>query len=290
MCLPRSNSDRNGKWGSYPKVSTSVSNSRVSEVDASTGLQLHSSTLPRAPKMARRSDTSSRKRDTPTSYSGGLLDFDADASPTLRSSSPSPGPHSLNLGGLLNELLDSPGITSGSLDVGGLVDGVLNSLGISCPMSGGNQFSGLEVDLDIIIGTDISGTQSLLDTITDVVNSLLSSLLGTTVKCKVESSSSTLIDPNTISTDIQTCGLFDGSLESTLDTALKGVADSLDGYLDSAKIVTKCNVCRSGCPSTPTLSSSSYPHPSPSTSAVPPEVSHSSVDPSPSSAPTLASI
>ena len=234
--------------------------------------------------MIRRSVTSSR-RGTPASHSGDLLDLDVDAGLTLGSSNPSSGSPSLNLGGLLDGLLDSPGTTSDGLDIDRLVDGVLNSLGFSGPVSGGNQSSGLEIDLDIIIGTDISGTQSLLDTITDVVNSLLSSLLGTTVKCKVESSSSTLVDPNTISVDLQICGLFDGSLESILDEALKGVADSLNGYLDSAKIVTKCNVGGPGCPSTPTLSSSSYPHPSPSTSAVPPEVSHSSIDPSPSSTP-----
>jgi hypothetical protein len=162
----------------------------------------------------------------------------------------------LNLDGLLDGLLGGSG-----LDLDALVNKLLESLGISVPVSGGNQSSDLEAELHICIGAGISGTQSLLDTITDVVNSLLSSLLGTTVKCMVNSSCSSPVNPHTISTDLQVCGLSGLSLESTLDKALKAVANLLNGLLDGVTVVTNCSVGGSGCPATPTLPSSSNPSP-----------------------------
>ena len=196
--------------------------------------------------MARRSIASSHNAGSPSSHSGGLLDLDA-----------------LNLDGLLNGVLGSPGTTSGG-------------------NQSGNQSSGLEVVLDICIGADFSETQNLLDTITDTVNSLLSSLLGTTLECKVKSSSSAPVDPDTISIDLQTCGLSSESLNSTLDQTLKAVTDLLNSLLGSVTVVTESSVGGPGCPATPTSSISSQPHPSSSTSV---GSTHSSVHPSPSPTP-----
>lgn len=180
----------------------------------------------------------------------------------------------LNLGGLLDGLLGGSG-----LDLDALVNKLLKSLGISAPVSGGHQSSGLEAELYICIGADISGTQSLLDTIADVVNSLLSSLLGATVECKLKSSCSPSVDPHVTSIDLQVCGLSGPSLESTLDKALKAVASLLNGLLDGVDIVTNCSVGGSGCPATPTLPSPSHPLSSPSTSV---DVSYPNASPSPS--------
>lgn len=238
--------------------------------------------------MARRSITSSHRGGTPVSHSGDLLDL------ILGGSNPSSDSPSLDLGGLLNGLLNSSGTTSGGsqssdsgndLDIDELVDELLKSLGITGPILGGNQSSGLEVDLNVCLGTGISGTQNLLDTITDIVNSLLSSLLGTTIECNVGSSSPALVDPDVISLDLQICGLSGGSLESSLDKILKGVVDSLNDSLDGVTIVTKCNVGGPGCPATPISSSSGQPHHSPPTSAVPIEMPHPSVHTSPSPTP-----
>ena len=224
-----------------------------------------SSAVPRAPKITRRSITpshngrSSHDEGSHGPNSGGV-NLAANAN--------------LNLGGLLDGLLGGSG-----LDLDALVNKLLKSLGISAPVSGGHQSSGLEAELHICIGADISGTQSLLDTITDVVNSLLSSLLGATVECKLKSSCSSSVDPHAISIDLQVCGLSALSLESTLDKALKGVANLLNGFLDGANIVTNCNVGGSGCPATPTIPSPSHPFSSPSTSV---DVSYPNVSPSPS--------
>jgi hypothetical protein len=196
--------------------------------------------------MARRSIASSHNRRTPSSHSGGLLNLDA-----------------LNLDGLLNGVLGSPGTTSGG-------------------SQSGNQSSGLEVDLNICIGTGFSETQSLLDTITDTVNSLLSSLLGTTLECKVKSSCSAPVDPNTISIGLQICGLSSESLNSTLDQTLKAVTDLLNSLLGRVTVVTESSVGGPGCPATPTSSISSQPHPSSSTSVGP---TYLNVHPSPSSTP-----
>lgn len=240
--------------------------------------------------MARRSITSSPKRGTPAHHSGSPLNLDVDAGLILGGSNPSHDSPSLDLGGLLNGLLSSPGTTSGGgsgtdLDIDELVDELLNSLGINRPVSGGNQSSGLEATLDICIGADLSGTQNLLDTVTDIVNSLLSSLLGTAVKCEVGSSCPALVDPNTISVDLQLCGLSDGSLGSTLDKTLKAVDDSLNGSLGGVTIITKCNAGGSECPATPTSSNSNHSRPSPSNSHVPPEIPQPSIYPSHSSTP-----
>ena len=184
-------------------------------------------------------------------------------------SSPSGG---LNLGGLLSGVL-GPG-----LDLTSLVNNVIKSLGISVPISGGYQSTSLEADLSICIGADLSGTQSLLDTITDVVNSLLSSLLGTTVKCKVNSTCSAPVDPLTISIVLQVGGLSDLSLGSTLDKLLGAIAELLNGLLGGVKIETTCIVDDPTNSATPVLSSSTHLLPSPSTSVpVPrPSVSPSS--------------
>ncbi|KAF9652707.1 hypothetical protein BDM02DRAFT_3183394 [Thelephora ganbajun] len=232
---PLPNSVCNGKCGSYPHGCSSA--------------------LPKAPKMTRRSITSSRNGGSPSPHSGGLLNIDTNVN--------------FNLGGLLSELLGSrettPGGSGNDLNIDVLVNALLNSLGISVPIYGGNQSSGLEADLSICVGAGISGTQSLLDTITNVVNSLLSSLLGTTFTCKVDSSCSVPADPNTISIGLQVCGLSSDSLESTLDKTLKAATNLLNGLLDGVKIATDSNIGGPGCPATPTFSSSGLPLPSPST-------------------------
>lgn len=203
--------------------------------------------------MTRRSVTSSRSGGSHGSQSGGL-----------------------DLGGLLNGLLGSPGTTSNgnqsgssevSIDV--LVNEVLNSLGINGPVSSGNLSSSSEAVLRICIGADISGTQSLLDAITDVANSLLSSLLGTTLRSKVESLCSASANPDTVSIDLQVCGLFGGSLESTLNKTLKAAAGLLNNLLDGVNIVTNCSVGGPGCPAVSILSNSNQSPSSPSTEAPP---------------------
>jgi len=235
--------------------------------------------------MTRRSLTSSRK-------TGGLLNLDANVGLNLGGSDPSSGSSGLNLGGLLSGLLSSLGTTSGGnqssgsgtdIDIGVLVNGLLNSLDISVPISGGNQSSGLDAVLYVYIGTGIPGTQNLLNTITDLVNSLLSSLLGTTLNCKVDSSGSASVDPNTISIDLQVCGLSGNSLGSTLDRILEEVTRLLNDPLDDVEIVINSSVGGPGCPATPTLSASSQPLPSPST---PVGIPNPSVSPSSSSTPS----
>lgn len=233
-----------------------------------------SSALPRPPKMARKSIASSHKRGAPGSHSGGLLNLGADVSLTLGGSNHHPGSPGTTSGG------SQPG--SSGLDINGLVNVLLGSLDISGPILGGNQSSGLEANLYICIGAGVSGSQGLLDTIADVVNSLLSSLLGTTINCKVESSCSVPADNGAVAIDLQICGLSGGSLESTLDKTLKAVVDLLNGLLGDAKITTNCSVDGPGCPATPTLSSSNHPHPSPPTSV---ETPCPSVRPSPPSTP-----
>lgn len=193
------------------------------------------------------------------------------------------GSFGLNLGGLLDGLLGSSGTTPDILgiDIDTLVNGVLTLLDVKLPISGGDQSSGLEVDLDICIGAGISGTESLLKTITDVVNSLLSSLLGTTLDTHAKSSCSSPVDSKTISVDIQVCGLLGDSFASTLDQTLKAVTGLLNNLLGDVNISAKIAVDGTGCPATPTLPSSSHPHPSPSTSVKKPR----SVSPSRSSDP-----
>ena len=217
-----------------------------------------SSALPKAPKMTRRKITPSHRGRSSHGPNSGGVNLATNVN--------------LNLGGLLDGLLGGSGL---NLDV--LINGLLKSLGIVAPVSG-SQSSGLEAELRICIGADISGTQSLLGTITDVVNSLLSSLLGTTVKCKVEPSCSLSVNPHTISIDLQVCGLSGLSIESTLDKTLKVVANLLNGLLDGVNLVTNCSVGGSGCPATPALPSPSHPLPSPSTEVDGP---HPSVSPSP---------
>jgi len=214
------------------------------------------------------------RRSIAPSHSGG---------PPRDGGSRSPTPSAVDLVTNVNLNLDGSldGLLSGSeLDLDVLVNQLLQSLGISVPNSGGNQSGDLEAELRICTGASISGTQSLLDTITGVVNSLLSSLLGTTVQCKVKSSCSPSVDPHTMSIDLQVCGLSGLSLESTLDKALKAVANLLNGLLDDVNVVTTCSVGGSGCPATPTLSSPSYPLPS-SSSLTSVDVPHPNVSPSP---------
>lgn len=179
---------------------------------------------------------------------------------------------SLNLDGLLGGLLGGSGL---NVDV--LVNQLLQSLGMSVPIPGVNQSGNLEAVLRICTGASISGTQSLLDTTTGIVNSLLSSLLETTVECRVESSCSPPVDPHTVSIDLQVCGLSGLSLESTLDEAMRAVSNLLNGLLDDARVVTTSSVGGSGCPTTPTLSSPSLPLPS-STSV---DIPNPNVSPSP---------
>lgn len=238
--------------------------------------QLYTSALPRAPT---RRSTSSRK-SSPGSHSGGLLNVDANVNLNLGGSS------GLDLGGLLSGLLGSPGTASGGnqssgsgndIDIGALVNGLLDSLRISVPIPGGNHSSGLEVDLYVCIGAGVPGTQSLLGTITDLVNSLLSSLLGATLNCNVDSSCSASVAPDTISIDLQVCGLVGDSLGSTLDKTLEKVTSLLNNLLDGVKIVINSSVGGPGCSATPTLSGSSQLLPSPSTPVV---IPHPSVSPS----------
>jgi len=207
---------------------------------------------------------SSRKR-TPGSHSDVLLGLGLNVSLSLGDSNPSSGSSDSNHDGLLGSLLGSLWTTSGgsAMDVDALVTELLNSLNISVPIPGGNQSSGLEVNLDVCFGADVSGTQDLLDTITNVVNSLFSSLLGTTLSCKVESSCPTTVDPDTTTIDIQACGLSDDSLVSTLNKTLKTVTDSLNLRLDGANIFINSNVLLPPCPAATTPSNSSQPLPSP---------------------------
>jgi len=179
----------------------------------------------------------------------------------------------LNLDGLLDGLLGGSGL---NLDV--LVNQLLQPLGTSVPIPGVNQSGNLEADLRICTGASISGTQSLLNTTTGIVNSLLSSLLGTTVECRVESSCPLPVDPHTVSIDLQVCGLSGLSLESTLDEAMGAVSNLLNGLLDDARVVTTCRVGGPGCPTTPALSSPSLPLPS---SPTPVDVPPPNVSPSP---------
>lgn len=224
-----------------------------------------SSALPSAPKMTRRSITSPRDRAAARSHSRDVLVVKENVNLSSR--------------GLIGDLLASLGITSGiDIDVGTLVDQVLNSLNIHVPISGGNQFTNLEATLNICAGSGASET--LLDAINEIVDSLLSSLLGTTVNLEVDSSSSSPTNPNTVSLDLQLCGSSDDSLEGILTSVLMEVENLLNGLLTDLNIVTNCNVGGSGCPATPTMSSSKLPLPSPSTSVT---VSNPSVSPSPSS-------
>ena len=224
--------------------------------------QACSSALPRAPKIT---------RSIASSYDGGSSHDEGSHGPNSGAVNLATNSN-LNLGGLLDGLLDGSG-----LDLDKSVNGLLKSLGISVPVSDGYRSSSLEAELHVCIGAGISGIQSLLDTITNVVNSLLSSLLGTTVKCKVKSSCSLSVDPYTISIGLRVCGLSGLSLESTLDKALKAVANLLNGLLDDVNIVTNCSIGGSGCPAIPTLPSPSHPLPSPSTEA---DVPHPGVSPS----------
>lgn len=179
----------------------------------------------------------------------------------------------LDLGGLLSGLLGS------GLDITSLVNNVIKSLGISVPISGGYQSTSLEADLSVCIGAGLSGTQSLLNTITDIVNSLLSSLLGTTVKCNINSTCSAPIDSLTISIALRVGGLSDLSLGSTLDKLLGAVAELLNGLLGGVKIETTCSVDGPTNSTTPTLSSSTHSLPSPSTSVGVPDPSVSPSSP-----------
>ena len=164
----------------------------------------------------------------------------------------------LNLGGLVSGLLGSePDLTS-------LVNNITNSLGISVPITGDPQPSSLEADLSVCFGTDLSGTQSMLDTITSVTNPLLSSLLGTTVNSEVNLSCSTPVDPSTISMVLRVGGLSDLSLGSTLDNVLGAVAEHLNGLLGGVKIETTCSVDGSINSTTPASSSPTYSPPFPS--------------------------
>jgi hypothetical protein len=252
----------NGKCGSYPQVRTSLLLSCVSlMLICPKGC---SSALPRPPKMTRRSIVSSRNKAAPGSRSRGLLAIDGNVS--------------LNSGGPPSDLLASLSTTpDGSgidIDIDSLVDQVLKSLDIT----GGTQSTNLEVTLDICVGAGVADT--LLGTITKLVNSLLFSLLGTTDNLKTNSSCSSPVDPNTISLDLHLCGSSGDSLETILPNALNEVVGLLNRALTDLKIVTDCIVDGSGCPPTPTLSSANLPLPSPPTWVADPDPS---VSPSPSS-------
>lgn len=210
----------------------------------------------------------------------------------LRGPNSSSGSSSLSLGESVNGLLNSLGITLGgdqssgsdvNIDVDTLVEEVLNLLGLGTPISGVDQSADLEIVLQICLGT---GTQNLLDTVTNIVNSLLSSLLGNTLSLEVDSSCSASADSNTLSLGLQICGTVGDSLEATLNNVLDTLANLLSGLLNGVNVVvTGCSVSGSGCPATPTSSSSnllptsSVPH---SSSVVDPQPT---VSPSPS--PTL---
>ena len=185
----------------------------------------------------------------------------------------------LNSGGLLGDLLASLGITPSSsgvdVDIATLVNRLLSSLAVPIPTSGETLSANLEATLDICVGTGVS--QTLLDTITKVVNSLLSSLLGVTANLEVNSSSP--VDPNTASLDLQLCGSSGDSLEAILTSILKEVADLFNGALTEVKIVTSCSAGGPVC--TPATSTLSNLPPSPSSISVP--VPSSSISPSPSS-------
>ena len=208
--------------------------------------------------MTRRSITSSNNGGS-SHYRGSHGPYPANVNPDAN----------VNLSGLLDGLLGSVGATSGGslsgrsgIDLNQLVGGLLKSLNSNGSISGGHQSTGLEAELGICLGADISGTRDLFDTISDVVDSFLSSLLGTAVKCKVKSSCSPSVDPNTISIDLQILGLSDLSLGSALDKTLKAVANLLNDLLD-VNIVTSCSVDGSGSPATPTLPNARHPLPSP---------------------------
>lgn len=217
-----------------------------------------SSALPRPPKKAR--------RNIVPFHSGGSRGLTPRAVNLTANVN-------LNLDGLLDGLLGGSGL---NLDV--LVNQLLQPLGINVPIPGVNQSGNLEADLRICTGASISGTQSLLNTTTGIVNSLLSSLLGTTVESRVESSCPPPVDPHTVSIDLQVCGLSGLSLEPTLDEAMRAVSNLLNGLLEDARVVTTSSVGGSGCPVTPTLSSLSLPLPSSSTSV---DVPRPSISPSP---------
>jgi len=192
--------------------------------------------------MARRSITSSHNGGSSHSHSRGL----------------SLGANiNLNIGGLVNGLLGSTGT---EIDTNSLVSGLVNSLGITVPISGVNLSSGLEAEVDICVGTGISNTQSLLDTITNVVNSLLSLLLGTTVESNVKLLCSSSANTNTTSIDLQVCGLSDGS---TLNETLDPVTDLLNSLLNTTNIVINSSVGGPGCPT------SLLPVPSPTSVEIP---------------------
>ena len=224
----------------FPRSTTIISMGLMCQQACSSG-------LPIAPKMKRAviSSHSRRSSDGGSSSSGGL-----------------------DLGGLLSGLLGS------GLDLTSLVNDVIKSLGISVPISGAYQPSSLEADLSVCIGADLSGTQSLLDTTTDVINSLLSSLLGTAVNSNVGLSCSTPIDSLTISIALRLGGLSDPSLGSTLDSVLGAVAQLLNGLLGGVKIETTCTIDGSTGSTTPASPSPAHSPPSPSTSVgIPPSTS-----------------
>lgn len=212
-----------------------------------------SSALPMPPKMTRRSVISPRNAAASGSHSRDLLTTDSSIN--------------LDSDGLVSNLLASLGITpSGSgidADLYTFDNQILSSLDIDVPISGAT--TDLKATLNICVGAGVP--DNFIGATTKVINSFLSLLLETTLNLEVDLSCSSPADPNTIAFDLQICGSSSDSLGAILSGALKKVADLLNGVLTDVEIATDCIVGGSGCPATPTLSSSNMPPPSPSPSS-----------------------